>query len=124
MICSVTGTINIPTLATISQVSSRWRPSRNPFTLLDRVDLLEDRVGADLLRVVGHHRVHQLLHLRALAELDALHLPRLLHRVEPGLVLGGLDLAPVGAGFLAGPDDRGLQVRGKRAEGLAREAAR
>src|SRR5258705_6850240 len=124
MICSVTGMINIPTLATISQVRSRWRPSRNPFTLLDRVDLLEDRVGPDLLRVVGHDRVRELLHLRAVGEGDALQLPGLLHRVELGRILRGLDLAAVGARLLARLEDGGLQVGRKRAEGLPGEADR
>src|SRR5438093_6536124 len=108
MICSVTGTIRIATVAAISRVSSRWMPSRSFFKLFRVVDRGEDLVGADFLRVRLHHRIDQLLHLRAVGEGDAPQLAGLLQRDQLGRVLGGLDLPPVRARLLAGPDDRGL----------------
>src|ERR1700682_5081602 len=114
MICSVTGTIRIATVPTISHVSSRWYSPMKRLTsprplLLDRVDLGEDLVGADLFRVSLDHRVDQLLHLRPIGEHHALELAGLLELVELGGVLAGLHLAAVGAGFLARPENRGLQ---------------
>src|SRR5688572_31536094 len=63
--------------------------------LLDAVDLGEDLLGADFLRVRRHHRVDQLLHLVAPLERNALELALLLHLGELLLVFRGLDLPPV-----------------------------
>src|SRR6266446_2310040 len=118
MTCSVTGTIRIATVAAISRVSSRWVPSRSFFKLLRVVDRGEDLVGADLLRVRLHHRIDQLLHLRAVGEGDALQLAGLFQRFQLGRVLGGLDPAAVGARLLSRAEDRRSQVGRKAAEGL------
>src|SRR6266853_5845043 len=106
MTCSVTGTIRITTVAAISRVSSRWVPSRSFFKLLRVVDRGEDFFGADLLRVRLHHRIHQLLHLRAVGEDDALQLAGLFQRFQLGGVFGGLDLAAIGARLLSRAEDR------------------
>src|SRR6266508_4942363 len=116
MTCSVTGTIRIATVAAISRVSSRWVPSRSFFKLLRVVDRGEDLVGADLLRVRLHHRIHQLLHLRAVGEGDALQLAGLFQRFELGRVFGGLDPASIGARLFSRSDDRSPQVGGQAAE--------
>src|SRR5687768_5844887 len=104
------------------------RPGAPPFLpgrkLLDGVDLRQDLLGADLLGVVPHHRVDQLLHLVAAGERHALELAFLLHLDELRLVLARLDLAAVRAGFLAGPEHRRLQALVELLEGLAREAKR
>src|SRR5262245_2771489 len=92
--------------------------------LFDGVDLRVDRIRADLLGVGRHHRIDQLLHFGAIGEGDALELAGLFQGVELGAVLRGLDLPAVGAGFLAGLDDRGLQVGRQLLEGLAGEADR
>src|SRR5207302_9312631 len=97
MICSVTGTIRIATVAAISPVSSRWVPSRSFFKLFGAVDRREDLVGADLLRVRLHYRVHRLLHVRAVGEDDALQLGGLFQRFQLARIFGGLDLVAVGA---------------------------
>src|SRR5215468_387724 len=91
--------------------------------LFDGIDLVEDRVRPDFLGVSGHHRVDQLLHLRAVRESDALELARLLQRVELGAVFRGLDLPAISAGFFAGLDDGPFQLRRKLLEGLARGSA-
>src|SRR5213592_841830 len=80
MTCSETGTIRIATVAAISHLSSRWVPSRSFFKLFRVVDRGEDLVGADFLRVRLHHRIHELLHLRAVGEGDALQLAGLFQR--------------------------------------------
>src|SRR5687768_9727790 len=77
--------------------------------LLDAVDLGEDSFRADFLGVGGHHRIHRLLHGGAIGEGHALELAFLLHLHQLLLVLARLDLAAVRAGFLAGPEHRGLQ---------------
>jgi len=102
----------------------RAGPRRGTAELFDGVDLRVDRVRADLLGVSRHHRIDQFLHLRAIGEGDALELAGLFQGVELGAVLRGLDLPAVGAGFLAGLDDRGLQLGRKLLEGLAGEADR
>src|SRR5262249_49778832 len=89
--------------------------------LFDRVFLVEERVRPDFLGVSRHHRVDQLLHLRAVRESDALELASLLQRVELGAVFGGLDLSAISAGFFAGLDDGRLQLGRKFLEGLGRE---
>ena len=53
-----------------------------------------------------------------------LSLPAFSKGVELGAVLRGLDLPAVGAGFLAGLDDRGLQLGRELLEGLTGEADR
>ena len=78
--------------------------------LFDGVDLREDRVRSDLLGVSRHHRINQLLHLSAIREGNALELARILQRVELGAVFGRLDLPAISARFLAGSDDRRLQL--------------
>src|SRR5437870_8882875 len=88
----------------------RCDAARGEFELFDGVDLVEDRVRPDLLGVSGHHRVDQLLHLRAVRESDALDLAGLLQRVELGAVFGGLDLSAISTGFFAGLDDGRLQL--------------
>src|SRR5436309_6036230 len=110
MTCSVTGTIRIATVAAISRVSSRWYPSRSFFKLFRVVDRGEDFVGADFLRVRLHHRIHQLLHLRAVGEGDALQLAGLFQRLQLGRLFGGLDLAAIVVRLLPPADDRPLQV--------------
>src|SRR5467141_4719883 len=112
MTCSVTGTIRIATVAAISRVSSRWVPSRSFFKLFGVVDCREDAVGADLLRVRLHHRIHQLLHLRAVGEGDALELAGLFQSDQLGCVFRGLDLAAIGARLLSRAEDRRSQVSG------------
>src|SRR5207249_10267383 len=124
MTCSVTGTIRIATVAAISRVSSRWYPSRSFFKLFRVVDRGEDLVGADFLRVRLHHRIHQLLHLRAVGEGDALELAGLFQSDQLGRVFGGLDLAAVGARLFARADDRRSQVGGQAAESLPGKADR
>src|SRR5687767_4253723 len=64
--------------------------------LFDVVDLRQNLLGADFLGVVGHHRVHQLLHLRAVGERHALELALFLELDQLLLVLARLDLAAVG----------------------------
>jgi hypothetical protein len=91
--------------------------------LPDGVDLGKDRVRADLLGVSRHHRINQLLHLRAVGESNALELAGFLERVELGAVFRGLDLPAVAAGFFTRLDDGGLQLGREFPEGLAREAA-
>src|SRR5438876_8151072 len=118
MTCSVTGTIRIATVAAISDVSSRWVPSRSFFKLFGVVDRGEDVVGADLLRVRLHHRIHQLLHLRAVGEGDALQLAGLFQRYQLGRVFGGLDLAAIRARLLSRAEDRRPQVGRQAAESL------
>src|SRR5215208_6169857 len=90
----------------------------------DRVDLVVDLLGADLPGVGRHDWIDELLHLGAVLERDALQLARLLERVELRRVLGGFDLATMRPAFLAGLDDRLLQVGRELLEGLAREAER
>src|SRR5262245_66290970 len=91
---------------------------------LDGGDLGVDLLRADLLGVGGHDWLHELLHLSAVLEGDALELASLLQRLEFLLILRGLDLATVGAGLRAGLEHGGLQVLRQRLEDLAREAAR
>src|SRR5438445_8556346 len=113
MMCSVTWTIRSATVAALSDVSRRWVPSRSFFKLFGVVDRREDIVGADLLRVRLHDRIHQLLHLRAVGEGDALQLAGLFQRLQLGRVFGVLDLAAVGARLLARAEDRRPQVPGQ-----------
>src|SRR5688572_1917835 len=101
--------------ASRTAASSRW-------ALLDRVDLGEDLLRADLLGVRRHHRVGELLHLVAVGERNALQLAGLLEGVELRVVLRGLDLAAVGAGLLARLQHRGLHVLVELVEGLGGEA--
>src|SRR6202158_5537569 len=121
MTCRVTGTIRIATVPTISHVSSRWYSSIKRLTslslyssprplLLNRVDLGEDLVRADLLGVSLDHRIDQLLHLRPVGERHALELAGLLQRVELGGVLARFHLSAVGAGFLARSEHGRLEI--------------
>src|SRR4051812_48680773 len=100
------------------------RPRRARTKLLDRVDLLEDLLGADFLGVGRHHGIGELLHLGAVGEGNALELAGLLERLEFRAVLRGLDLPSISAGFLAGLDDRSLEVSRELLEGLRRETNR
>src|SRR4051794_31192901 len=75
-------------------------------TLFDGVDLRVDPVGADFLGVRRHHRIGELLHLVAVGELDARQLAGLLQGNQLRLVFARLQLAAVGAGFLARLEDR------------------
>ena len=132
-ICRLTGTIRIATRGdqqpvekavvavdefahwgsrVVRAASDKKRPAQDsilaPAALpeLHRVDLVVDVRRADFLRVIGHHRIGELLHLRAVGERDPLQPPGLFHRVELLLVGARLDLAAEDAGFLAGLDDR------------------
>src|SRR6266513_2877081 len=124
MICSVTGTIRIATVAAISRVSSRWVPSRSFFKLLRVVDRGENFVCADFLRVRLHHRIDQLLHLRAVGEGDALQFSGLFQRFQLGRVFGGLYLPAIVARLLSRADDRSSQLGRQAAESLPGEADR
>src|SRR5438552_1247426 len=124
MTCSVTGTIRIATVAAISRLSTRWVPSRSFFKLFRVVDRGEDLLGADFLRVRLHHGIHELLHLRAVREGDALQLAGLFQRYQFRRVFGGLDLAPIGARLLARAQDRRAQVGRQAAECLPGKADR
>src|SRR5258706_11716509 len=124
MICSVTGTIRIATVAAISHLSTRWVPSRSFFKLFRVVDRGEDLLGADFLRVRLHHGIHELFHLRAVRERNALQLAGLLQRLQLGRVFGGLDLAAIGARLLARAQDRRLYVGRQAAESLPGKADR
>src|SRR4051812_15075456 len=127
MICRVTGTIRIATVPTISHVSSRWYSSIKRLMplrlcyLLDRVDLGQDLVRADFLRVRLDDRVDELLHLRPVGELDPLQLARLLQRLELRGVLARLQLPAVRARLLARLQHRLLHALIQRLERLARE---
>src|SRR5262245_38746695 len=90
--------------------------------LLDGVDLRVNGVGADLLGIRRHHRIYQLLHLRAIGERDALQFAGLLQRLELAGILRRFDLPSIGARLLAGLEHRLLQIRRQLSERLAGEA--
>src|SRR5262245_4889752 len=89
----------------------RWLAPPPPFglsSLFDGVDLGVDLRRADFLGVLGHHRIDQLLHLRAVGKRNPLQLARLLQRDQLLLVLARFRLAAERAGFLAGLEHRRL----------------
>src|SRR5215475_5164048 len=110
--------------ATCSEGARSARARPRELELLDGVDLGKDSVRADLLGVSRHHRIDQLLHLRAVGESNALELAGLLERVELGAVFRRLDLPAMAAGFFTRLDDGGLQLGREFLESLAREADR
>src|SRR5512141_164505 len=96
----------IPAPRSSPMAAQKKRPARNGFLRrpypkpLHGVDLVVDLRRADLLRVLGHDGIGELLHLRAVGERDLLELARLLERVELGGILARLEVAAEDAGFL------------------------